>query len=267
MAAAALVELDALYAVGGAQAVAAMALGTGTIPAVDKVIGPGGRWVNAAKLALVSRVAIDLPAGPSEVAVWADDSVPADLAAAELLAQAEHGPDSLAVGVVTDSSLAGRITSELRARLAATPRRAVARESLARSALLVARDDRRALSWVNRLAAEHLVLLREDAVTWVPDIRHAGSVFLGPHTPVTAGDYASGTNHILPTGGRARGTDGLSLDDFGRWVQFQKIDVRGLTALAPDVIELAEWEGFPAHAASVRLRQKDRDLDRSEARP
>ena len=256
-AAAALLEVDALFAVGGAQAVAALAWGTETVPSVDKIVGPGSRWVNRAKLAVFGEVAVDLPAGPSEVLVWADGGADPARAALELLAQAEHGPDSLAVAVLPDADAAREVNRALAPRLAGTPRREAAAEALEGSALLVAGAEERGLGWVNRIAAEHLVILRDDPEAALADVRHAGSVFLGPDTPVAAGDYASGTNHVLPTRGRARAAGGLSLDDFGTWLQVQRMDRSGLEALGPTVAELAGWEGFEAHAASVRERLAD----------
>lgn len=254
MAACALMEVDGLFAVGGAQAIGALAYGTETVPAVDKLFGPGNAWVDAAKSAVAPRVAVDLPAGPSEVAVWTDDGADPDLAALELLAQAEHGPDSLAVAVVPDRGAAESLVDRLRQRLPGQPRGDAIRSSLARSAVLVSPERERACGWLNRMAPEHLVLLRADAEEVLTEVRRAGSVFLGPHSPVAAGDYASGTNHVLPTGTRGRGAGGLSLDDFGTWLQVQRLDARGLAALGPTLIELAEWEGLPAHAASVRER-------------
>lgn len=254
LAAAELAELDAVYAVGGAQAVAAMTWGTESVPAVDRIVGPGGRWVNDAKLAVSGVVAIDLPAGPSEVVVWADGSADPGLVAAELLAQAEHGPDSLAVAVLPDRGAAGRVRVALADDLERTERRDLAAASLAGSALLVAGSDAEALGWVDDLAAEHLVLLREDAREAAARVRHAGAVFLGPWSPVAAGDYAAGTNHVLPTGRRARSDGGLSVDDFGRWIQLQELSREGLEALAPSIVTLAEWEGLPAHADAVRAR-------------
>lgn len=260
MAAASLAEVDALYAVGGAQAVGALAYGTAAVERVDKIFGPGGPWVNEAKLAVFRDVEVDLPAGPSEVAVWADGRADPDLVAAELLAQAEHGPDSLAVGVLPAGPLPGRVLHRLAERLASTPRSADAAESLAASALLVHEDPARAIDWVNELAPEHLVVLREDARAVLDDVRHAGSVFLGDHTPVAAGDYAVGTNHVLPTRRRSRASGGLSIDAFGKWMQVQTMDAGGLRSLAPAVIELAEWEGFSAHAESVRARLPSTDI-------
>ncbi|HKK27522.1 MAG TPA: histidinol dehydrogenase [Gemmatimonadota bacterium] len=257
LAAAELADLDALYAVGGAQAVAAMTWGTESVPAVDRIVGPGGRWVNEAKLAVSGVVAIDLPAGPSEVVVWADGSADPRLVAAELLAQAEHGPDSLAVAVLPDAGAAARVQGELAAALERAERRELAAESLAGSALLVAGRDREAAAWVDDLAAEHLVLLREDAREAAARVRHAGAVFMGPWSPVAAGDYAAGTNHVLPTGRRARSDGGLSVDDFGRWIQFQELSREGLASLAPAILTLARWEGLPAHADAVRVRLAD----------
>jgi histidinol dehydrogenase len=262
LAACGLLEVDAVYAVGGAQAIAAMALGTETIQRVDKVFGPGGAWVNAAKLALFSKVAIDLPAGPSEVTVWADSVSSPDWVAAELVAQAEHGPDSVVVAVLSDDSGTGleelaRAVADASAvkasELDGLPGQA-ARASLARGAVLVATSDEEAGRWVNELAPEHLSIMRRDADDQVGMIRHAGSVFVGGFSPVAAGDYCSGTNHVLPTGGRVRGTSGLSVADFGRWMQVQRINRSGLESLAPVIETLAEWEGLPAHAASVRAR-------------
>jgi histidinol dehydrogenase len=278
MAACALLEVNELYAVGGAQAVAAMALGTETIRAVDKIFGPGSAWVNEAKLALFADVDIDLPAGPSEVVVWADSTADPRLVAAELVAQCEHGPDSLAACVFSDADeragdgLAERARTtvlEVRKALDALDAAdsaetggggpaAAARESLARSAILCAESDAVGAEWVNRLAGEHLVVLRRQPRRDLAFIRHAGSVFLGPWTPVAAGDYASGTNHVLPTRGRARACSGLGVADFGRWLQVQELSFEGLRSLGPTIETLALWEGLPAHAASIRARFPDR---------
>ena len=254
LAAAALLEVDALFAVGGAQAVGAMAYGTESVPAVDKIFGPGSRWVDAAKSAVASRVATDLPAGPSEVLVWTDGSARPELAALELIAQAEHGPDSLCVAVVPDGDRARAVVAALEERMERIERADDVRSSLGRSAVLVAGSVEQAADWVNAVAPEHLVVLRDDEEGALAAVRHAGSVFLGPQTPVAAGDYATGTNHVLPTGTRARGVGGLALDDFGTWLQVQRLDRHGLRALAPTIVELAEWEGLPAHAASVTER-------------
>jgi histidinol dehydrogenase len=252
-------------------AIAALALGTETVPAVDKIFGPGGAWVNAAKLALFDEVAIDLPAGPSEVTVWADSEANPDWVAAELLAQAEHGPDSLVAAVLSDDGardsevdrLAASLVKRAGARLdalAGLPRESAA-SSLARGAILIAPSDSTGARWVNDLAPEHLSIQRRDAGDVLDLVRHAGSVFVGGFAPVAAGDYCSGTNHVLPTGGRVRGASGLSVADFGRWMQVQRIDRDGLERLAPSIQTLAEWEGLPAHAASVRARFGDSAYD------
>jgi histidinol dehydrogenase len=271
MAACALLGVDELFAIGGAQAMAALALGTETVRPVDKIVGPGGSWVNEAKLALFSEVAIDLPAGPSEVVIWADSSADPKLIAAELVAQAEHGPDSFSVAVLsdTDSDEAEEILGSMARETAREVVRSIAAlaslpgaessveaatASLAGSAILVAPSDEEAASWVNALAGEHLALLRREPRGDLVRIDHAGSVFLGPWAPVAAGDYASGTNHVLPTGRRARAASGLGVDDFGRWIQVQEIDAEGLRAIGPAIATLAEWEGLPAHAAAVRAR-------------
>jgi histidinol dehydrogenase len=223
--------------------------------------------VNAAKLALFEEVAIDLPAGPSEVTVWADSEANPDWVAAELVAQAEHGPDSLVVAVLSDGEagssevdrLAASVVQRAGARLDTLtgPPREAATASLARGAILIAPSDSTGARWVNDLAPEHLSIQRRDAGDVLGLVRHAGSVFVGGFAPVAAGDYCSGTNHVLPTGGRVRGASGLSVADFGRWMQVQRIDRDGLERLAPSIQTLAEWEGLPAHAASVRARFGD----------
>lgn len=271
LAASELAGVEEVYALGGAHAIAALALGTETVPAVDKIFGPGGAWVNAAKLALFDEVAIDLPAGPSEVTVWADSEANPDWVAAELLAQAEHGPDSLVAAVLSDDGardsevdrLAASLVKRAGARLdalAGLPRESAA-SSLARGAILIAPSDSTGARWVNDLAPEHLSIQRRDAGDVLDLVRHAGSVFVGGFAPVAAGDYCSGTNHVLPTGGRVRGASGLSVADFGRWMQVQRIDRDGLERLAPSIQTLAEWEGLPAHAASVRARFGDSAYD------
>lgn len=271
MAACAILDVDELFAVGGAQAIAALALGTETIRPVDKIFGPGGAWVNEAKLALYPEVEIDLPAGPSEVVVWADLSAEPRLVAAELVAQAEHGPDSLCICVFSDpgegagprlGDIARRTAREAQRaldRLAASPETSSTVESavasLASSAILVTDSDSEGARWVNALAGEHLSIQRRLPRRELGRIDHAGSVFLGPWAPVAAGDYASGTNHVLPTGRRARACSGLGVDDFGRWIQVQEIDAKGLASISGTIETLAEWEGLPAHAASVRARR------------
>lgn len=263
LAAAALAGVDEVYAAGGAQAIAALAYGTETIAPVDKVFGPGNPWVDAAKLAVSATVPIDLPAGPSEVVAWADADTPPGWTAAELVAQAEHGPDSLCVGILPDRRTAAAVRRSLEERPGRRPAgpgaagsraAAPAAASLARGALLVAPGTETALAWIEAIAPEHLAILFEDARRLLPRIASAGSVFLGPGSPVAAGDYAAGPNHVLPTGRSARARGGLSLDDFGRWMQVLELEPRGLAGLAPVIRTLADWEGLPAHAAAVDER-------------
>jgi len=259
LAAAALAGVDELYAVGGAQAIGAMAYGTETVAPVDKIFGPGGAWVNAAKLAVFDVVAIDLPAGPSEVVVWADETADADRVAAELVAQAEHGPDSRCALVLsgTPNARLGALSTEVRScaarRIEALParRRRDAATSLRRGATVTETDETQAARWIDEMAPEHLAILGRSPERRLALVSNAGGVFLGRYSPVAAGDYCAGTNHVLPTGGRARGAGGLDLDAFGRWMSVQRSNDRGLRELAPAVATLAEWEGLPGHAATV----------------
>lgn len=264
LAAAALAGVDELYAVGGAQAIGALAYGTETIAPVDKIFGPGGAWVNAAKLAVFDVVAIDLPAGPSEVVVWADAGLDiradADRLAAELVAQAEHGPDSRCALVLSGApraeldDVAARVRSRVAERLTALPteRRAAADASLRRGATVTADDEADAVRWIDDAAPEHLAIHGRSPERRLTLVSNAGAVFLGPHSSVAASDYCTGTNHVLPTGGRARGAGGLDLDAFGRWMSVQRLSEQGLRELAPAVETLAGWEGLPAHATAVR---------------
>ncbi len=260
LAAAALVGVDELYAVGGAHAIAALAFGTESIRPVDKIFGPGGGWVNAAKLTVFDTVAIDLPAGPSEVVVWADASSDADRIAAELVAQAEHGPDSRC-GLVLDGdspddleALATEVRVRLLERLDALrgKRREAAARSLADGAAFIVATEGDAVGWIDAMAPEHLAILTNEPRKRLALVSSAGAVFLGSTSPVAAGDYCTGANHVLPTGGRGRGTGGLDLDAFGRWISVQELSEDGLLRLMPAIETLAEWEGLPGHATSVR---------------
>jgi len=229
--------IDEVYAVGGAQAIAALAYGTETIPAVDKIVGPGSRWVTAAKLLVSGAVAIDLPAGPSEVLVIADESADPGQCAADLLAQAEHGPDSEAILVTASGALAGEVAALVdgRARIELV-------ETLAQ-----------AIDPANAYAPEHLELLVADPEAAAAEVRNAGSVFLG--TTAVLGDYAAGANHVLPTGGLARGAGGLGLEAFLKPVQYVRATAEGLAAARETVEALAALEGLPLHAASVAARR------------
>jgi len=247
---------DAVYQVGGAQAVAALAYGTETVTGVETVVGPGNRFVTAAKAAVRGDVEIDFLAGPSEVAVLADGSADPELVAAELLAQAEHDPDAAVVAATDDADLAERIVSAVDARAADREREATIREALSgeASGVFLGRSMPEAVLFVEEYAAEHLAVLAEDDEALLERITNAGSVFLGPHTPVAAGDYASGTNHVLPTGGSARVTGGLSVETFLRSTTVQRLSRDGLADLRETITALAEAEGLEAHATSVEAR-------------
>lgn len=255
LAAAARVGVDRVLRVGGAQAIAALAHGTETIPAVDLIVGAGNAWVTAAKRAVASEVAIDLPAGPSECVVVADADADPELVALDLLAQAEHGPDSIAVLVTDAPALIDTVEDRL-PRLAAgiaTGERAL--DTLRRhgGAVLVA-DPEDAVAVANAIAPEHLSLQCGNADALAERARFAGAVFIGPWSAIAAGDYATGTNHVLPTGGAARSRGGLSVESFGRWLELQRLTPAGARAVADTVDRLAAAEGLPAHAASVRAR-------------
>lgn len=260
LAAAALAGVSEVYAVGGVQAIAALAYGTATIRPVDKIFGAGSSYVAAAKSLVASEVAIDLPAGPSEVLIIADETANPDWVAADLLAQAEHGPESACVLVTTSRALAEQTrTAMLRqlGRLATAP---VIRESLARNgALLVAKTLDAAIAFANDYATEHLEILTADAESLVDRIQHAGSVFLGEWSPVPAGDYVTGGNHTLPTAGYARGFGPLSVEAFGRKMQVQKLSTTGLGGLRQSIETLATTEGLPAHANAAHIRFSTND--------
>jgi histidinol dehydrogenase len=244
-----------VFKLGGAQAIAAMAYGTATIPKCDKLFGPGNSFVTEAKLQ-VSRdtAAIDLPAGPSEVMVIADNAADPAFVAADLLSQAEHGPDSQVIVVTFSPAFAARVSAEVQAQLALLPRGAIATEALKRSRSLVASSLAEAAEIANRYAPEHLILQVKDPRALLPGITTSGSVFLGPWTPESLGDYASGTNHVLPTYGWARSCSGLGLADFQRTMTVQEASARGLRKLGPVVERLALAENLAAHQRAVRVR-------------
>ena len=249
-----------IYKVGGAQAIAAMAYGTESIPKVGKVFGPGNAWVTAAK-SIVSTdphgAAIDMPAGPSEVLVIADEQASAEFVAADLLSQAEHGTDSQVILLTTSLALATSVVAELDEQLAGLSRAEIAREALACSRIVVVDDLSHAANVSNRYAPEHLIVQVEKPRSLLPQLRNAGSVFLGPWTPESVGDYCSGTNHVLPTYGFARNFSGLGVDQFMRQMTVQELSRDGLENLASAVISLAGLEGLDAHAAAVSRRLKD----------
>ena len=247
---------DRVYAVGGAQAVAALAYGTETVDPVEKVVGPGNPWVTAAKAAVRGDVEIDFLAGPSEVLVIADGTADAEFVAADLVAQAEHGPDSPVVAVTDDADFADVLVAALDRRAGAATRSEQARAALdsAASGVFVVDSMDEAAAFANEYAAEHLSIQAGDGEAILDRIDSAGSVFLGPYTPVAAGDYASGTNHVLPTGGMARVTGGLSVDTFLRATTVQRLSRDGLDDLREAITTLARAEGLSAHAESVDAR-------------
>lgn len=250
-----LVGVDKIYRVGGAQAIAAMAYGTETVPQVYKIFGPGNQFVTAAKQ-LVSKegTAIDMPAGPSEVAVFADDSAKPAFVAADLLSQAEHGVDSQVILVSMSQKLIYDVRKELALQLESLPRKEMASKSLENSkAILVSTIDD-AVDLLNEYAAEHLILSVENAEEVGERIINAGSIFLGHYTPESCGDYASGTNHTLPTNGFAKAYSGVSVDSFVKKITFQKISREGLKKLGPHVSTMAEAESLQAHSKAVKVR-------------
>ena len=247
-----------IFRVGGAQAIAAMAYGTESIPAVYKLFGPGNAYVTVAKqLAQLDGLAIDMPAGPSEVLVAADAGAKAAHIAADLLAQAEHGPDSQVVLVVGQQQQAVEVKAEVSRQLAVLPRKAMATQSIDNSLILVLPDRQDQLDYINAYAPEHLILSMDDARSFAAGITNAGSIFLGYHTPESVGDYASGTNHTLPTYGYARNYSGVSLDSFVKKITFQELTADGLRALGPTVEIMAKAEELQAHANAVSLRLAD----------
>ena len=246
--------VEEVYRMGGVQAVAALAYGTQAVPAVEKIVGPGNAYVQAAKRLVFGRVDIDGLAGPSEVVVLADGSADAALVAADLLSQAEHDPGS-AILVTPDEALADAVADELDRQVAALDRAEATREALARySALVVTADLDEAVGVTNAIAPEHLEIQTADPEAVLHDIRCAGAVFLGRHTPVAVGDYVAGPSHTLPTGGTARWASGLTANDFLRSMSVAEYDAAALAADAPDIERMAETEGLTAHAESVRKR-------------
>jgi histidinol dehydrogenase len=246
-----------IFKVGGPWAIAAMAYGTEMIPKVHKIVGPGNRYVTAAKMIVFGEVNIDSPAGPSEGMVLADRTGNADLIAIDLLSQAEHDPDSAAVLVTPSNELAARVCEIINERLPLLSRREILEASLGKySCILTAQHLDQAIAFVNEYAPEHLEIMTEEPFTVLKKIRNAGSIFLGPFSPIAAGDYASGTNHVLPTGQTARMFSGLSVDDFVKKPTFQYLSKEGLSLLRDAVTALAEAEGLPLHAQAVHERFK-----------
>ena len=253
--AASLVGVTAIYSVGGAQAIAAMAYGTTMIPKVHKIFGPGNQYVTAAKqLVQQNGIAIDMPAGPSEVCVWAGENAIPSFVAADLLSQAEHGPDSQVILVANNKTIVDAIQLEIDLQLIALPRKDIAAKALANSKAIILNNQDQAIDLINAYAPEHLILAVDNALQIADKIINAGSVFIGNYSPESVGDYASGTNHTLPTNGHANAYSGVSLDSFVKKITFQQLTERGLMNIAPTVIEMAEAEGLQAHSNAVSVR-------------
>lgn len=255
LAAAHIAGVDRIVRVGGAQAIAALAFGTKTVPAVDKIVGPGNRWVATAKRLVSGKVSIDMVAGPSEVLVIADTSADAEHVAADLLAQAEHGPDSTAICLTPSVRLARAVEACVEAQLEELPRAALARQSMRRhGAIVVTRSLAEAIDLANEVAPEHLELAVRNAARYVKKIRHAGAIFVGHHSPEAFGDYLAGPNHVLPTGGTARFSSPLGVYDFIKRTSVIHAPASALRKLGSTVVELAEMEGLSAHGAAVSRR-------------
>ncbi|MBV9744117.1 MAG: histidinol dehydrogenase, partial [Acidobacteriia bacterium] len=244
-----------VFRMGGAQAIAAFAFGTRTVPRADRIVGPGNIYVAAAKKLLAGEVGIDFIAGPTEILIVASEGEPSHLAA-DMLAQAEHDADASAILLTTSKRLAAAVAKEIERQLADLPTAAVARKAIARnSAIILVRSLEEAIEISNRFAPEHLSIPEERLLA---QVRHAGSVFIGPFSPEAAGDYASGPNHVLPTSGAARLRGGLSVADFLKVITVQQLSESALRRLAPAITTLARAEGLEAHARSVEVRLNDR---------
>lgn len=256
--AASLVGITKIFMAGGVQAIGAMAYGTETIPQVYKIFGPGNQYVTAAKqLVQQEGIAIDMPAGPSEVAVFADHSANPEFVAADLLSQAEHGPDSQVLLVTTNDKMINQVEEAIRKQLQLLPRKDIAVKALENSKAIIMQNDHEAMDLLNAYAPEHLILAAESTDELVARVVNAGSVFIGHYSPESVGDYASGTNHTLPTNGYATAYSGVSLDSFVKKITFQQLDKQGLQQIAASVVAMAEAEGLDAHARAVMVRMEN----------
>jgi len=251
------VGVQAIYKIGGAQAIGAMAYGTSTIKKVDKIFGPGNQYVTAAKqLVQLEGTAIDMPAGPSEVCVVADATANSDYIAADLLSQAEHGVDSQVLLICNDAAMIEKVGQAVETQLNLLPRKKIAQQALDNSKSILVSNMDEAMLISNQYAPEHLIIAADQAEVLAAQVINAGSVFLGHYTPESAGDYASGTNHTLPTNGHARAYSGVSVDSFVKKVTFQQITKEGIQQIGPTVITMAEAEGLDAHANAIKIRIK-----------
>ena len=253
-----LVGIQQIYTIGGAQAIAAMAYGTATVPKVFKIFGPGNQYVTAAKQLIQQQgLAIDMPAGPSEVCVYADETAVPAFVAADLLSQAEHGADSQVVLIASQKNIIEQVQLEIELQLANLPRQDFATKALGHSKAIVIALREDAIQLINTYAPEHLILSVDNALVVAEKITNAGSVFIGNYSPESVGDYASGTNHTLPTNGNAKAYSGVSVDSFVKKITFQQLTEMGLKNIAQTVIQMASGEQLEAHAQAVAIRVKD----------
>ncbi|MGP8321317.1 MAG: histidinol dehydrogenase [Methanosarcinaceae archaeon] len=257
LAAAKITGVDHVYKIGGVQAIGAMAYGTESVMGVDKIVGPGNVYVTAAKMQIRGKAEIDFPAGPSEVLIIADDSADAKMAASDIIAQAEHDPSAISVLVTPSRSLAENVRNEVIRQAVNTKRRKIVDASLKNAAVIVAGSMDICIDFANDFATEHLEIMVSDADQVLGRIKNAGSIFIGNYAPVSAGDYASGTNHVLPTAGYAKIYSGLNINHFVKYSSIQKIGKDGLGIIKDTIIALAEEEGLTAHADAVRARFKE----------
>jgi histidinol dehydrogenase len=256
--AAGLVGIQQIYTIGGAQAIAAMAYGTATVPKVFKIFGPGNQYVTAAKQLIQQQgVAIDMPAGPSEVCVYADETAVPSFVAADLLSQAEHGADSQVLLIASNRNIVDQVQIELEQQLAELPRQDFATKALGNSKAIVLALREDAIQLINDYAPEHLILSVDNALVVAEKIINAGSVFIGNYSPESVGDYASGTNHTLPTNGYVKAYSGVSVDSFVKKISFQQLTEMGLKNIAQTVIQMASGEQLEAHAQAVAIRVKE----------
>lgn len=253
--AAQLIGIKNIYTIGGVQAIGAMAFGTESVPKVYKIFGPGNQYVTAAKqLVQQYGTAIDMPAGPSEVCVWADETAIPSFVAADLLSQAEHGADSQVLLVASEEKIVEQIKQALNEQLLLLPRKDFAKKALANSKAIVIHETEQALALINEYAPEHLILSIQQAEMMAEKVWNAGSVFIGNYSPESVGDYASGTNHTLPTNGYAKAYSGVSVDSFLKKITFQQLTERGLTNIAQTVMDMAKAESLDAHSKAVQIR-------------
>ena len=252
---AALSGVTQIFKIGGIQAIGALTFGTESVPKVYKIFGPGNQFVTVAKqLATKHNVAIDMPAGPSELLVVADDSADASFVASDLLSQAEHGADSQVILVSTSKALISAVEAEIETQITVLPRREVAQKAIDNSKLIFVENDELALEMIDEYGPEHFIICTKNEDFYIDGIQNAGSVFIGNYTPESAGDYASGTNHTLPTNGYAKQYSGVNLDSFMKSMTFQKISEEGIRTIGPSIELMAEAEGLQAHRNAVTLR-------------